>query len=75
MGACAENMLLAAHALGLGAVWIAEIRRNKEEVAKLCGIDPSRYELIVVIPVGYSNESAEPRKRKHALADIILTRK
>lgn len=75
MGACAENMLLAAHALGLGAVWIAEIRRNKDQVAALCGVDPERYDLMVVMPVGYSAESAEPRPRKHTPADVILTRK
>ena len=39
IGACTENMLLAAHALGLGAVWIAEILKNKEQVTALCGVD------------------------------------
>lgn len=73
IGACAQNMLLAAHALGLGAVWIAEIRRNKDQVATCCGVDPRRYDLMVVIPVGYSAESAEPRERKKGLEDVILS--
>ena len=38
MGACIQNMLLAAHALGLGAVWLGEILKNAEEVSAV--IDP-----------------------------------
>ncbi len=75
IGACTENMLLAAHALGLGAVWIAEILKNKEQVTALCEVDGSRYDLSVVIPVGYSAESPEPRARKLTLEECILTRK
>lgn len=75
IGACAENMLLATHALGLGAVWIAEILRNKDEVAAICGVDSSRYDLMVVMPIGYSNESADPNPRKHSVQDVIISRK
>ena len=75
IGACAENMLLAAHALGLGAVWIAEILKNKEQVTELCGVDGSRYDLMVVIPVGYSAENADPNPRKNSVADCIISRK
>lgn len=75
IGACAENMLLAAHAMGLGAVWIAEIRRNKDQVAEECGVDPERYDMMVVIPVGYSAESPEPNPRKRTLDEVIIARK
>lgn len=75
IGACAENMLLAAHSLGLGAVWIAEILKNKEQVTQLCGVDASRYDLMVVIPVGYSAESADPNPRKHTVEDCVISRK
>ncbi len=75
IGACAENMLLAAHAMGLGAVWIAEIRKNKEQVAIECGVDPERYDLMVVMPVGYSDESSEPTPRKRTLEDVIISRR
>ncbi len=74
IGACTENMLLAAHALGLGAVWIAEILKNKEQVTALCGVDGSRYELCVVLPVGHSAESAEPHPRRLSVADCVLTK-
>ncbi len=75
MGACAENMLLAAHAMGLGAVWIAEIRKNKEQVAIECSVDPERYDMMVVMPVGYSDESPEPTPRKRTLDEVIISRK
>jgi nitroreductase len=75
IGACAENMLLAAHALGLGAVWIAEIRRNKDKVAHLCGVDPVRYDMMVVLAIGYSAESGDPSPRKRLLEDVVLSRK
>ena len=32
MGACIQNMLLAAHGLGLGAVWLGEILKNADAV-------------------------------------------
>ena len=34
MGACIQNMLLAAHALGLGAVWLGEILKNARRSAR-----------------------------------------
>ena len=35
IGACMENMLLAAHSLGLGASWQGEILNRRAEVEKL----------------------------------------
>jgi nitroreductase len=75
IGACAENMLLAAHALGLGAVWIAEIRRNKDQVAIECGVDMARYDLMVVLPIGYSDEDPTPTPRKRTMEEVILSKK
>ena len=34
-GACIQNMLLAAEALGLGAVWLGQILKNREEVRRM----------------------------------------
>jgi nitroreductase len=75
IGACAENMLLATHALGLGAVWIAEIRRNKDQVTIECGLDMERYDLMVVLPIGYSNEDTTPTLRKRTPEEVILVKK
>ena len=35
IGACIQNLLLAAHAIGLGAVWIGEILKNKERLVEV----------------------------------------
>ena len=57
MGACIENMLLAAHALGLGAVWLGEILRNADAVRRLLGVSDTM-ELMAVVALGH------PEKRK-----------
>jgi nitroreductase len=46
MGACIQNMLLAAHALGLGTVWLGEILKNSDKVGSLL-------ELMAVVAIGY----------------------
>jgi len=56
IGACIQNMLLEAHALGLGAVWLGEILKNRD---KFCGIAsvPSGNELMAAIAIGVPDES------------------
>lgn len=51
MGACIQNMLLAAHALGLGAVWIGEILKNEDKVRALCKA-PDNFRLSAVLSIG-----------------------
>ena len=53
MGACIQNLLLAAHGMGLGAVWLGEILKNAKPVAELCGL-AERYELMAVVALGYA---------------------
>jgi nitroreductase len=55
IGACIQNMLLAIHALGLGAVWIGEILARKEEVNRILDA-PAYLELMAVVAVGYPTE-------------------
>lgn len=52
MGACIQNMLLAAHGMGLGAVWLGEILKSAKEVRDLCGLTDDR-ELMAVVAVGH----------------------
>jgi nitroreductase len=59
IGACNQNILLAAHSLGLGAVWLGEILKMKEEARELLGV-PETCELMAVIALGYP----APKKRK-----------
>jgi nitroreductase len=51
MGACIQNLLLAAHGMGLGAVWLGEILKSAKEVRELCGL-PDRLDLMAVVALG-----------------------
>jgi nitroreductase len=55
-------LLLALHALGLGAVWIQALR-NVEELRELLGI-PNNAIPVAVIAIGYPDEKPEPRPRR-----------
>lgn len=61
--AATQNMLLAAHALGLGSVWVGVYPREErmEPLRKLLGI-PERIAPFALLPLGYSNDAAETRE-------------
>ncbi|MFB3906685.1 MAG: nitroreductase family protein [Acidobacteriota bacterium] len=59
--AAVENLLLAAHALGYGAVWIGVVRET--EIAKCLGLDPTA-KPVALIPVGLPNETPKPMERR-----------
>jgi nitroreductase len=63
MGACLQNMLLAAHALGLGAVWLGEILKNAEDVRKFLELPPEM-ELMAVVAIGHPSEGRRTSHRK-----------
>jgi len=58
----AMYIMLAAHALGLGTVWVQALR-NIEEIQKILNI-PSNKVPIAIIAVGWPAEKPEPRPRK-----------
>lgn len=67
--AATENMLLAAHALGLGACWIGSYGSTYEDRAKdLLGI-PSDCCLLSLISLGYAAES--PEKGRRDLSELV----
>jgi len=70
MGACIQNMLLAAHALGLGAVWLGEILKNADGVRTLLGL-PEDLELMAVVALGHPAGKSHPSARK-PLADVLI---
>jgi nitroreductase len=70
MGACIQNMLLAAHALGLGAVWLGEILKNAEGVRSLLGL-PREMELMAVVALGHPVSQKHSSKRK-VLSEVLL---
>ena len=70
MGACLQNMLLAAHAMGLGAVWLGEILKNSDRVRALLQL-PDDLEFMAVIAVGHPVSSDQTSNRKE-LQEVLL---
>lgn len=63
-GAAVQNILVAAHAEGIGTCWLGAI--DYEEISELAGID-GRYKLISVVAVGYP---AQISNSEMSLGDI-----
>jgi nitroreductase len=61
VGAAIQNMLLAAHALGLGTLWICDVFFAYEEFCAWLG---ETGEMIAAVSLGYSDQSPEARPRK-----------
>ena len=62
--AATTNILLAAHALGLGACWVAGDKKPYgPEIVELCGA-PAEFELVALIAIGYAAEVPSPSKRR-----------
>lgn len=70
IGASIQNMLLYISALGLGAVWLGEILKNKEKVREILNVD-SKKELMAVIALGYPAHSPKFTGRK-SVEELIL---
>lgn len=69
-GACIQNMLLAAHALGLGAVWLGEIVNQAPQVLEALELDSAAVEFMALLAVGRpAHPGASSRK---PLEDLLL---
>jgi len=64
IGAFIQNILLAAHAKGLGAVWIGEILKNKEKINEIFKFPTDKYELMCVITLGIIDKALEEKSEK-----------
>ena len=73
LGACIQNMLLAIHHLGLGAVWLGEILNNRETVEKILAV-PENCELMAVVALGHPSEQKGKGSRR-GIEQVILSRK
>ncbi len=69
-GACLQNMLLAAHSLGLGAVWLGEILNNDAAVRNVLEL-PENLELMAVLAVGYPARTDQTSNRK-SLEELLV---
>ena len=70
IGACLQNMLLAAHGQGLGAVWLGEILNNAEKVRSLLDL-PESLELMAVIALGHPSQPPRNSDRT-GLSEVIV---
>ncbi|MGB9667884.1 MAG: nitroreductase family protein [Thermosulfidibacteraceae bacterium] len=68
IGACIQNILLALHAQGIGAVWIGEILKNREAVESLLKAKEG-WELMAVIALGYPKK--EGKSTRKDLKEVI----
>jgi len=73
IGACMQNMLLAAHSLGLGASWQGEILNGREEVERLLKVPP-HFELMAVLTLGYPAASDSSSSRRELDELVCLDR-
>lgn len=70
IGACLQNMLLAAEALDLGAVWLGEILNRADEVNQVLELADD-YQLMAVVALGYPAHGGQKSRRKPLAALII----
>jgi nitroreductase len=69
-GACIQNMLLAAEALGLGAVWLGQILKNKTEVNRILGLTDN-FDLMTVVVLGHPLHHNQKSERKE-FSELLL---
>ena len=69
-GACIQNLLLAAHAKGLGAVWLGEIVNQSEQVCGVVGIPPEAYEFQAAVALGRPAQKGSSSRRE--LSELLL---
>jgi len=70
VGACIQNMLLAAEELELGAVWLGEILNQKAKVNDILTIGEG-FDLMAVIAIGHPGHRNQNSKRKDINSLII----
>jgi nitroreductase len=70
MGACIQNLLLASHGMGLGAVWLGEILKSAKEVRELCGLS-NDMELMAVVSLGHPAGKGGTASRK-SVEEVLL---
>jgi len=71
VGAAIQNMLLAAHDRGLGACWLGEILKSREEVERLLEVSGDM-ELMAVVALGHRALREETGVR-HPLEQLLLS--
>jgi nitroreductase len=71
VGACTQNLLLAAHSQSLGAVWLGEILKNGPKVVDILQLS-KRYELMAVVALGYPAPDYQPKPASRKPLDKLI---
>lgn len=69
-GACIQNMLLAIHALGLGAVWLGQIINDQKASLGALGLNEDTYELQAVLALGHPDQEGGSQRKE--LTELLL---
>ena len=69
-GACIQNMLLAIHALDLGAVWLGQIINDQAATLGALGKNDNEYELQAVLALGHPDQAGSSTRKE--LAELLL---
>ncbi|MGE4422041.1 MAG: nitroreductase family protein [Pseudodesulfovibrio sp.] len=69
-GACIQNMLLAIHTLGLGAVWLGQIVNDQAAPLAALGLSEAELELEAVIVLGHPNQKGGSKRKP--LSELML---
>lgn len=69
-GACTQNMMLAAHSLGLGTVWLGEIVNQQDQTLAALNLPADRYELQVVLATGHPDQQGSSKRNE--LSEYML---
>ncbi|BDQ37292.1 nitroreductase [Pseudodesulfovibrio nedwellii] len=70
VGACIQNMMLAAHALGIGSVWLGQIVNDQATSLGALEINPETYELQAVIALGHPDQKGSSKRKD--LSELML---
>lgn len=70
VGGCIQNMMLAAHSLGLGTVWLGEIINQEKQVLDILDLSEEKYELQAVIAAGYPDQKGSSKRKE--LSELML---
>ncbi len=63
-GAVVQNILLAAHAMGIGSCWVGELVENSEKIKEILGLANEYLEVMSIVALGYSDISETALNRK-----------
>lgn len=69
-GACIQNMLLAIHTLGLGAVWLGQIVNDQPAALSALGLSEAELELEAVLALGHPDQKGSSQRKP--LSELML---